>query len=175
MTIIEILKGTPFWVWLVLVFLLKRGIASLQDREVRLNRMFVLPLIFLVWGFHSIVSNPNHLETSILMMLFGLLIGCSVGWRLWKNQEPLRYNIEKTMIISPGSYLPLFLSCSAFFIKFILGVTFAFHSEFNNSLDYLMIYAFLTGFIDGLFWGRLFHLMQSFKKLTSHRFSSYNS
>lgn len=50
MSLFNILTGTPLWVWILLIFLITMGIGALKDREMGVNRLFLLPLIFLFWA-----------------------------------------------------------------------------------------------------------------------------
>jgi len=56
MLIVSILDHTPFWVWLLLAFLLYRGVAAMRPREVSPSRALIVPVIFFVWGVASLVG-----------------------------------------------------------------------------------------------------------------------
>ncbi|WP_244427611.1 hypothetical protein [Bartonella queenslandensis] len=50
MSLFNILTGTPLWAWILLIFLIARGIIALKDRETKVYRLFLLPLVFLFWA-----------------------------------------------------------------------------------------------------------------------------
>ncbi|WP_243690847.1 hypothetical protein [Oenococcus oeni] len=79
--IFQIVNKTPFWVWVVLVILIKRGIVLTVESPVSLKRSCTMPVIFIIWGLDTIVNqfgNPNvlldflcgFLNSGILPQLF---------------------------------------------------------------------------------------------------------
>jgi hypothetical protein len=44
---LQIIKGTPFWVWIILAEILFVGIIHLQTRTLRLSSIFIIPVIFI--------------------------------------------------------------------------------------------------------------------------------
>ncbi len=50
MNLSEFFSHVPVWVWLLLAFLLRRGYAALYDRQMSTGRLFLLPVLFLIWG-----------------------------------------------------------------------------------------------------------------------------
>ncbi|TDG81041.1 hypothetical protein [Lentilactobacillus hilgardii] len=62
--VFQIIHKTPFWVWVVLVILIKRGTALTVESPVSLKRACIMPAIFIVWGLNTIIyqfGNPNVL------------------------------------------------------------------------------------------------------------------
>ncbi|WP_338049386.1 DUF6622 family protein [Photorhabdus heterorhabditis] len=55
MSLTTIIKDTPIWVWILFAFLIRRGISALYDREMRIDRLFLLPIVFLVWGIYNVI------------------------------------------------------------------------------------------------------------------------
>ncbi len=56
MFVITVLRHTPIWVWVLLAFLIYRGIMMLRPREVSPSRMLIIPVVFLVWGLTGMVG-----------------------------------------------------------------------------------------------------------------------
>ncbi|MGQ2283926.1 hypothetical protein [Leuconostoc pseudomesenteroides] len=46
--IFQIIHNTPFWVWVVLLILVKRGTALMHDGPSSLGKSVIMPLIFIV-------------------------------------------------------------------------------------------------------------------------------
>ncbi|HGB6406054.1 TPA: hypothetical protein ACIVZW_004561 [Salmonella enterica subsp. enterica serovar Oranienburg] len=85
MDIALFLRDTPVWVWILLAFLLRRGFAALYDREMTTGRLFFLPVIFLVWGTYSVLTETALAGASLTMMAVGLLAGTALGYSLWRS------------------------------------------------------------------------------------------
>lgn len=62
MTVAQFSKDTLIWVWIWLVFLIKRGSTAISDPEMRIERLFLLPRMLAV----------------------------GIGWMLWRSQPRLR-------------------------------------------------------------------------------------
>lgn len=54
--LIDIVAGTPSYVWLILALLVYRGIARLSPREIRLRSLVILPLVFLFLAGHRLAT-----------------------------------------------------------------------------------------------------------------------
>lgn len=72
------LRGTLVWVWILLAFLLRRGFAALNDREMAIGRLFFLPVLFLVWGVYGGITETQLAGVSLTMMAAGLLVGTAL-------------------------------------------------------------------------------------------------
>jgi teichoic acid transport system permease protein len=47
MFFVNIIVGTPIWVWILFSVLIVNGISALNDREMEIQHLFVMPLFFL--------------------------------------------------------------------------------------------------------------------------------
>ncbi|POW53551.1 hypothetical protein C3408_23320 [Candidatus Pantoea alvi] len=158
MTVTHFVKDTPVWVWVLLVFLIKRGITALSDREMRIERLFILPLIFLVWGVYSVVHETVETDASLALMLVGVILGIGIGWALWSSQPRLRNGAEENVIIRAGTPLTLVLIVLLFIAKFALTASLALWPVLFHSLHYNLLFGLLSGVLDGIFWGGTLNL-----------------
>ncbi|MGE6982916.1 DUF6622 family protein [Kluyvera intermedia] len=147
------LRGTPVWVWILLAFLIRRGFAALYDREMKIGRLFFLPILFLVWGAYGVIVETELTGISLTMMAIGLLTGTALGFTLWRSLPPLKNSDNPGMIIRAGTPLTLALIVIAFCAKFILTSTLYLHPALSSSAGFTMLFGYVTGLIDGVFWG----------------------
>ncbi|EAA9216938.1 hypothetical protein IIG13_000536 [Salmonella enterica] len=147
------LRETPVWVWVLLAFLLRRGFAALYDREMTIRRLFFLPVLFLLWGAYSVITETELAGVSIITMAAGLLAGAVFGYRLWCSLPSLRNTENSGMIIRSGTPLTLGLIVIAFCIKFILTSALYLHPGLRSDAGFCMFFGGVTGFVDGVFWG----------------------
>lgn len=171
MTIANFIKDTPIWVWVLLVFLIKRGITALSDREMRIERLFILPLIFLVWGIYSVIHETASTDASLAVMLVGLVAGIGIGWGIWNSQPRLRNGAEENVIIRAGTPITLILIVLLFIVKFGLTASLALWPVLFYSLHYNLLFGLLSGVLDGIFWGGTLNLYTSWyrtKKKTAY-------
>ncbi|PZT55327.1 DUF1453 family protein [Paenibacillus silvae] len=74
---------------------------SMREKEVKLERMWLMPVIVAIAIFSSISQGPVTGLTLLLYTLF-LVIGCAIGiWRAW--MERLRVDPATGKVMSKGS------------------------------------------------------------------------
>lgn len=56
-TLPQILTHTPVWVWILFVFLITRGIKARQPATVTLEKLAIIPAIFLIWDIYDLVMH----------------------------------------------------------------------------------------------------------------------
>ncbi|SFN82492.1 DUF6622 family protein [Xenorhabdus japonica] len=79
MSILSIIKGTPIWVWILFAFLIKRGINALYDREMRIERLFFMPILFFIWAVYSVLHETTFSNTAFLALILGIFVGGGIG------------------------------------------------------------------------------------------------
>lgn len=158
MLVVGILKGTPLWVWILFVFLILRGIKALNDREMEVNRLFLLPLVFFFWGGTEVVNELLFPQWGMAAMGLGLLVGSLIGWMLWRNTPRLKFIKGTTLIIRPGTSLTLIFIVITFVIKFVMIVCLNMSPDFRPSFFFNLMFGALSGLIDGIFWGGTLNL-----------------
>jgi uncharacterized membrane protein YfcA len=153
-----LIKNTPTWVWILLIFLILRGIKALQDREMRPDRLFLLPIVFFVWSVYAVLLETTFQASALLALAVGIVTGIAVGWVLWCSQPRLRTKPGTDLVINPGSPFILVLILITFCTKFALSATLATHPPLLYSFSFNLLFGFVSGLLDGIFWGRTLNL-----------------
>lgn len=156
MPIVEILRHTPTWVWLLLAFLLYRGLKSMVPRTTAPRRMLLLPVIFFVWAVHGILSELGAPGYAAVGFCVTLLAGAALGRYLAYRQAAPEYDPGAGLIRRPGSVIPLLLILFAFVAKYVLTAYLAYRPELAASAEYCGLYGAVSGVADGVFWGLMF-------------------
>jgi hypothetical protein len=168
MLLIGVIKGTPAWVWILFVFLMLRGIKALSDREMEVKRLFLLPLVFLFWGGYSVINELHFPLWGLASMLVGLIVGFGIGWIIWRSGPRLKQKVGTNLIVRAGTPLTLIFIIIAFGVKYILVAMLSIHSKLAISFDYNLIFGFLSGVIDGIFWGGTLNLYFTPRQTDDH-------
>lgn len=157
--LLQIIKGTPLWVWGLLAALLWLGFRQTRTRVVGSLRAALLPGIFVVLSLAGVVTafGGNALAVAIWAVGVGMAVG--VGQRLMPRLRATWQAASDTLQID-GSWLPLALIVSLFFIKFTAGVSMAIHPGLASETDFVVACSLAYGFFSGLFAARGLQLWQ---------------
>lgn len=159
-TFIQALKGTPWWVYLIFFYLLYVGKNSMKSRVISLKKMFIFPVLLLVWGLYSIIHKFSGFA-DVLYWIISLTFGCIVGWKLTLRFR-VRADKKKHLIKLPGTKMILILSIAIFAVKYCFGYYYATHTQISPFVRFADIVA--IGFITGLFIGRVACYLVKFGK-----------
>ena len=119
-TYLQIIQNTPFYVWVILAFLVKRGLGSRKKHEVSIFKMCIVPTIFAVWGLYDIVSEFQYVGSSLITYIIGTCVGVTIGYLIYiKNRKV--YKIDNKIFVG-GTYIPLVIMIINFGVKYILNV-----------------------------------------------------
>lgn len=53
--LIGVVTHTPVWVWVLFIFLISRGLKARRPATVTLERLAIIPAIFLIWDIYDLV------------------------------------------------------------------------------------------------------------------------
>ncbi len=166
MSISDILTHTPIWVWLLLGYLLLRGIRALRAREMTVQRMLVLPILFLVWGVWSVFAELSNWPVALVAFAMLLGAGLPVGWLLGLHLPPAHFDRSTGLISRPGSPQTLILVTLGFSLKYILTVYLAYEPALASEANTCALFGGISGGIDGIFWGgTALQMTQAFRRL----------
>jgi Family of unknown function (DUF6622) len=153
MPILIMIKSTPLWVWLLLAFLIYRGVKSLSPRAVAPWRMFLLPVIFFAWAFMGILTEVRDPSIALTVFIAALAAGGALGWHLARRQPATTFDPANGLVHRPGSATPLVLICIGFITKYALSVVLARRPELGGMSGFCSLYGAVSGLVDGAFWG----------------------
>ncbi|EUJ34116.1 hypothetical protein [Brochothrix thermosphacta] len=112
--------GTPIWVWIILLYIIKRGLDMKKDGIVKVGTTFVFPFIFIIWGLETVVTKFSNPLDAIIAYIIALIIGSYIGIVLYSAKQ--RFYIDEHRLIRKGSSLPLVIILMNFSVKYALNV-----------------------------------------------------
>jgi hypothetical protein len=163
--ILEILSGTPWWVYLLLALLLWIGITRLKPQVISLKQLFVMPLGLTIWSLGSLLDKFNALADVSLWAVFAAF-GALLGWFIVRSFS-IKADKKRGLIELPGSPLTLILIMLIFGTKYFFG---AFYSINPQAYKYPLIFVAdlaSSGWITGSFIGQTLCYWRKFS-LASH-------
>lgn len=158
--LVEIIKATPWWVYVVFCFLVLTGLRSTKPRTVSVRQLFFLPFILmflnLVW-LSERIQNHSHL---LIFWFIGLTAGAILGWlmvRKW-TVKAQRYD----QISLPPSWTVLVLILLFFMIRYYFVFNYEMHPKAATHL--FMADSLVSGVMTGIFIGRAYHLFAKYHR-----------
>lgn len=160
--ILTILKDTPWWVWVLLAYLIFQGTRALRGGATTFLRLSIMPLAFAVWGLWTIFDLFHGSAASIALWALSFAAGIGLGMAYMASVE-VRFDRERQLVELPGSSFTLVWSLLIFCIKYALAVLLAIEPDTLASLWFLIADVGITGLIAGMFAGRLLSLRQKYR------------
>lgn len=157
--ILNIISGTPLWVWPLLLALLWLGWRASKTRVVSLHHLIILPTAIFVMSVSTLLSfGPNALGISIWAA--GLLFGIGLGWFSHKDAGIL-VDRENGLLSLPGEWKTLGLIVVIFAFRYYWGYKSATAPELVANPTATISYIGFNGMLSGIFVGwqiRNFHI-----------------
>lgn len=140
--IFQILQGTPFYVWIILGFILFVGLKSTKTQTVPLI-VFFFPVLGLCASKYAAFFS--------LTFILSMILGVGAGFLVYRK-EKIQFTQNSFFVQIPGSYIPLFLLIFFFTIRYIFGYLKT--AAPGIYADYVIIENILSGLFAGFFLGR---------------------
>jgi hypothetical protein len=143
--LLRIIKGTPFYVWIILGYLLFIGIKSLRTQIVYLPKLFIIPLVLLS------IRYTIFLSQDVIVFCFVIFLGVIGSFGIHMNKKITIIKNAKSIEV-PGSYVTLVLLISFFAVKYYFGALKSIAPDV--ALKFSFIEHTMSGLFSGYFIGR---------------------
>ncbi|TQM08291.1 hypothetical protein FB552_1373 [Stenotrophomonas maltophilia] len=158
----QLASQTPIWVWLLLAFLVTRGIAAMKPAQTSLQKLAIVPGLFAVWGAWSISHRFGASLIAWSEWLAGIATGATLAWLLLSRLKlTLDRSTGKLWRSADFSLLPLLLV--TFLVKYSFEVAFAVSPTLTASAGFSAAYLLLTGGFTGVFVGKYCRYLASLR------------
>lgn len=161
LNLITILHHTPTWVYVLFAVLLALGLISLRTRTVKVWRLLVAPVVFIVWGVYGLLL---RLDTPGLLPLYWASAAAIAALFAWygTNLDTMEPDPAQRQVRIGGSAFPLMRNMALFFAKYAIGIAIAY-----AVLDAQTLYALdviISGISLGYFAGWLLRFTQRYRQ-----------
>jgi membrane protein CcdC involved in cytochrome C biogenesis len=157
-SLMQILPHTPARVYVLLVYLVSRGMKALKPAEVTPLKLVLVPALLTGWGLSDLVRLYGVSVASLLPWLGAIGVGAVVGWFLVKASF-VEVDRANGVIRRPADYTVLPLILIAFSIKYTFGVLAAIAPERLADPYFRVMDLTLAGAFAGIFVGKLAHYL----------------
>lgn len=165
--IYEIIRQTPFYVWILLLYLIKRGLSAMKTKQLSLKKMLIMPIVFTCWGLDKMFLHFSNLGRDFIFYFAFLCVGTMIGYFIYQGRKVFYQN---NTYYRSGSGLPLIIIVINFSVKYILNVLVAIWPSLYQTSKFCTTYSLLSGLSVGLFFGGLLQIYVAFKDCENQRF-----
>src|SRR5687767_4801917 len=124
----SILRGTPWWVFLLATVLVWLGLRSLQPRVTTVVRVLVTPAVFLAWGLAGLTVGGRPSPTIVVVWLLTAVAGVAVAMLTVRVQNLFVDRVHRLVLV-PASRLPVVRNVVVFSAKYALAVAAIIHPD----------------------------------------------
>lgn len=166
--ILQILKHTPAWVFVLFVALLHLGYIQSKTRSVTKSRLAVLPLAMVGLSLYGVISAFGANVIGVASWTIAMALAVLVNTFLRQPQGVVYVSTAKAFVI-PGSWLPLGLMMAIFFIKYAVAVALVRvpAPALRESVTFIALTALAYGFLSGIFFARTLYTWRSAQRVLS--------
>ncbi|PSJ60204.1 DUF6622 family protein [Pseudaminobacter soli (ex Li et al. 2025)] len=141
-SLVQIVAGTPLWVWPLLAYALWAGWSMSRDRDTALWRMAVMPALMLGLSIYGLAASGLTL-VSLAAYMVGAGLGAFIGQAV-ARRRPAEV-LAGGMIRQKGDWLPFVLILGIFATRYVQGAALALHPELATNMGFGLGGAFLSG------------------------------
>lgn len=160
------MSHVPVWVYVVFFVLLNLGIKRCYTRVSAIERIAIVPVIFILLSLHSTISFFNFSIVVISLWLLAGVIGALLGYLHIKNRI-IRADKNKKLIEIPGDISMLIMLMSIFSIEFFIHYAFDARLAITQVDIFKNIAIFLSGFVVGISVGRNLNYFLKYSQASS--------
>jgi Family of unknown function (DUF6622) len=153
-TILQAALHTPWWVYLLFVYLVKVGIRASKTGVVSIHKLYVIPLIFTLMAIETVINNVGLTANTVALWAFSTVFGIIIGWFLVYPLK-LRCDHQNKLIEVPGSWSTLVIIMMIFASKYYFGYALSVDPNLVNNTNFEIALLGVTGICSGLFVGKL--------------------
>lgn len=149
----QLITNTPVWVWVLLAFLITRGVAAMRPGETSLTKLAIVPAIFIAWGLWSISHRFGSSWEAWGMWLVGIAAGMGLGWMLLRRAT-LTVNASTGKLWRSADYSLLPLLLVTFAVKYGFECALSITPALSADVSFRAAYLLLSGAFTGIFIGK---------------------
>ena len=155
--LIQILRHTPTWVFVLFLVLVAAGMAQLTSRRLPLARVTALPVAMLCLSLMGVVLPFGAHPLAVLCWVLGGVVAVA-GVLRHPVPAGTAYDPVTRRLHVPGSAVPLLLMMAIFCIKYAVGVALGMTPQLAQQAPFAYLVSALFGVLSGSFLGRAIRL-----------------
>jgi hypothetical protein len=164
--ILEILRRTPIWVFVLFFALLFLGYSQTRTRTLPLWRLFLLPVAMVGFSLYGFIAAFGANGAAVAGWTAALLAVClpiaATGF-----PRGVTYSREARSFTVPGSWIPFAAIMAIFFSRYAVNVALAMNPAWRGAVPFAAAVGALYGLSSGFFVGRTLTILRSRRRAAS--------
>jgi hypothetical protein len=156
--LLQILKGTPTWVFVLFFALLAIGLLQTRSRSVSTGRLSVLPAAFMAFSLYGVIAAFGPSASNLLAWAAGIGTAVIVG-RSLKQPLGARWDASSATFHVPGSWAPLALMMTVFFARYAIAASIAIRPGLAREELFALGASLAYGLLSGAFLARAVRIL----------------
>jgi len=169
--LLQILKGTPAWVFVLFFALLAIGFVQSRARVVSAGRITILPAAFIALSLYGVISAFGAQAGPLLAWTAGIVATVTLG-RALTTRSRARWDASTGAFHVPGSWIPLSLMMTVFFARYAIAVSMAMHPGLAQETAFALCASLAYGLLSGTFLARALKVLALRPATASHSVQS---
>lgn len=149
----QVLRGTPFWVYPLLLGLIVLGFLQTKPREVAPVRLAILPVALGLFSLSRVYAQFGADALALAAWTAGTAAALLAN-RALKQPAGASWSAATGTFHVPGSWVPLGLMLAMFFARYALAVILAMMPGMMHSAGFASAASFGLGLLSGMFLAR---------------------
>lgn len=153
---------TPVWVWVLLAYLIFRGVKARRPARTSLLKLAIIPAIFTAWGLADLARLYGLKPETVGLWLTSIVLGAVIGWRLLAHAD-IRADRAAGIINRPADHTLLPLLLVTFAVKYTFGVIAATSPDLLLHTGFRVADLLLSGAFTGIFIGKFARYARAYR------------
>ena len=151
--LMQILRGTPVWVYPLFFGLIVLGYLQSRPREVAPARLAILPLALGLFSLSRVLGTFGPEAAALAAWVAGTAAALLLN-RALKQPAGAHWSAASASFHVPGSWVPLVLMMAVFFARYAVAVSLSMGPGLAHSAGFATATSFGFGLLSGLFLAR---------------------
>lgn len=162
MEIWETVIQTPWWVYLLLAYIIRAGVQASTTRALPFSRLFIAPVIFTIIALHTLLATVQISYIGLLIWGCFLITGTILGMWLVTRLD-LKVDKKNSLIHIPGNWNTLVVMVIIFSSKYYFAYELARHPHYAEQIGFVLAMQTISALCTGLLLGKLLGYLYSIK------------
>jgi hypothetical protein len=162
---VQILQKAPIWVWPLFFTLIALGLRMTRSRSVPPQPVIIISTVMLCLSVYGVISVFQGSALSLLAWILVLNLTLQICRRM-AYPTGWQFDAHTRRMQVPGSWLPMVLFVSIFFLKFAVGAALAMQPALATQLGFALAVSASYGLFSGIFAARALHALHISRRVT---------